>query len=143
MLKLFLGLMISIPAYCLEAMPLTALSQDASLQFNLSSPIGVPVHSKATFGAVQRKSIAAPVFNTTLFVIGGDAASIQWLEKHAQELKEKQALGFITNVNEFKIIIALQRRYQLPLLPVNVDPLLHYLHETHYPLILDGKELWQ
>jgi hypothetical protein len=54
-----------------------------------------------------------------------------------------QAVGFITNVDSLEQIIALQERFKLPLLPVNVDPLLDYIHEHHYPLIIAKGAVWQ
>lgn len=143
MLRILAGVVLSFHAYCMETIPLTALSSDASMRLNLSSPIGVPVQSKATVGSVKRQQISSELFNTPLFIVGADARSINWMENHLEELQEKQALGLITNVGDFETVIRLQQRFQLPLLPVNVDPLLQYLNETHYPFIIAEGALWQ
>lgn len=143
MLKILIGLLLSVQAYSLEVMPLTAVSSDNAMHLNLTSPIGVPVYSKATVGTVTRRQVSPELFNRALFVVGADARSVRWLEEHFQELQEKQALGLITNVTDFKPIIALEKRFQLPLLPVNVDPLLRHLQESHYPFIIAEGTLWQ
>ncbi|HAU0843141.1 TPA: PFL_4695 family integrating conjugative element protein [Legionella pneumophila] len=143
MLRILLLLLVTFHAYSMNVIPLTMVQSDNAMQLNLSSPIGVPAKSKATVGKVNRKNIPSNLININLFIIGADRLSYQWLEAHQEELKSMQALGFITNVNDFETIVALQDKFKLPLLPVNVDPLLDFVHEHHYPLIIAGGALWQ
>lgn len=143
MIRILLLLLITLNVHSMNAIPLTLSQSDTSLKLNLSSPIGVPAKSHATAGKVSRKTLNTTLLNMPLFIIGADKTSIQWLEQHQEELKSMQATGFITNVNDFETIVALQEKFKLPLLPVNVDPLLTYLHEQHYPLIIAEGVVWQ
>ncbi|QRN03520.1 integrating conjugative element protein [Legionella sp. MW5194] len=143
MIRILLLLLVALNVHSMNVIPLTLSQSDASLKLNLSSPIGVPAKSKANAGKVSRKTLDTNLLNMPLFVIGADKSSIQWLEQHQEELKSMQATGFITNVNDFETIVALQDKFKLPLLPVNVDPLLAYLHEQHYPLIIAEGAVWQ
>lgn len=143
MIRFLLLLLVAFNVHSMNVIPLTLSQSDTSLKLNLSSPIGVPAKSKATAGKVSRKTLDNNLLNMPLFVIGTDKASIQWLEQHQEELKSMQATGFITNVNDFETIVALQEKFKLPLLPVNVDPLLAYIHEQHYPLIIAEGAVWQ
>ncbi|HAT6958115.1 TPA: integrating conjugative element protein [Legionella pneumophila] len=143
MIRILLLLLVALNVHSMNVIPLTLSHSDTSLKLNLSSPIGLPAKSQATAGKISRKTLDTTLLNMPLFVIGADKVSIQWLEQHQEELKSMQATGFITNVNDFETIIALQEKFKLPLLPVNVDPLLAYLHEQHYPLIIAEGAVWQ
>lgn len=143
MIRILLLLLVTLNVHCMNVIPLTLSQSDASLKLNLSSPIGVPAKSKATIGKISRKTLHTNLLNMALFVVGADKASIQWLEQHQEQLKSIQATGLITNVNDFETIVALQKQFKLPLLPVNVDPLLDYIHEQHYPLIIAEGAVWQ
>ncbi|HAT1770913.1 TPA: integrating conjugative element protein [Legionella pneumophila] len=143
MIRILFLLLFALNVHSMNVIPLTLSQSDTSLKLNLSSPIGVPAKSKATAGKVSRKTLDTNLLNMPLFVIGADKASIQWLEQHQEELKSIHATGFITNVNDFETIVALQEKFKLPLLPVNVDPLLAYIHEQHYPLIIAEGAVWQ
>ncbi|HAT8890258.1 TPA: integrating conjugative element protein [Legionella pneumophila subsp. pneumophila] len=143
MIRILLLLLVTLNVHSMNVIPLTLSQSDTSLKLNLSSPIGVPAKSHATAGKVSRKILDTTLLNMPLFVIGADKASIQWLGQHQEELKSMQATGFITNVNDFETIVALQEKFKLPLLPVNVDPLLAYIHEQHYPLIIAEGAVWQ
>ncbi|CZG20631.1 TPA: integrating conjugative element protein [Legionella pneumophila] len=143
MIKILFLLLVAFNVHSMNVIPLTLSQNDASLGLNLSTPIGVPAKSKATVGKVSRKKLDTNLLNMALFVIGADRESIKWLEQHQEQLKSIQATGFITNVNDFETIVALQEKFKLPLLPVNVDPLLDYVHEQHYPLIIAEGTVWQ
>ncbi|HCJ1069237.1 TPA: integrating conjugative element protein [Legionella pneumophila] len=143
MIRILLLLLVTLNVHSMNVIPLTLSQSDASLKLNLSSPIGVPSKSKATVGKINRKTLDTNLLNMALFIVGADKASIQWLEQHQEQLKSIQATGLITNVTDFETIVALQEKFKLPLLPVNVDPLLNYIHEQHYPLIIAEGAVWQ
>ncbi|AUH72656.1 PFL_4695 family integrating conjugative element protein [Legionella sainthelensi] len=143
MTRILILLLVTMNVHSMDVIPLTLSHSDASLKLNLSSPIGVPAKSKATVGKVSNKKLESDLLNIAVFVIGADRESIKWLEEHQEKLKSMQATGFITNVNDFESIVALQEKFKLPLLPVNVDPLLNYIHEPHYPLIIAEGAVWQ
>ena len=143
MIRILLFLLVTLNAHSMNVIPLTLLQNDASMRLNLSSPIEVPAKSKATAAKVNRKKLDSNLLNIAVFVIGADKESIKWLEQHQEQLKSLQATGFITNVDDFESIVALQEKFKLPLLPVNIDPLLSYIHEQHYPLIIAEGAVWQ
>lgn len=143
MIRMLLLLLVALNVHSMNVIPLTLSQNNESLKLNLSSPIGVPAKSKATVGKISRKRLDTNLLNMALFVIGADKVSIQWLEQHQEQLKSIQATGLIANVNDFETIVALQEKFKLPLLPVNVDPLLDYIHEQHYPLIIAEGAVWQ
>ncbi|WP_133130228.1 PFL_4695 family integrating conjugative element protein [Legionella yabuuchiae] len=136
-------MLIAFKAFSLQVIPLTLSHSETSSQLDLSSPIGVPAKSQATFGKVDNRKADTHLFHDTLFVIGADRLSKQWLTKHQKQLQDMQAIGFITNVDDFETIIQLQEQSQLPLLPVNVDPLMKLLGVTHYPIVIAQGEVWQ
>jgi len=143
MLRMGLLMMLAFNAYCLEVIPLTTVTSDPSMALNLSSPIGIPAKSKASVGKVSPKKIDGHLLDNAIFIIGADKTSQQWLQLHQKQLQDLQAIGFITNVEHFEIIAQLQEQSQLPLLPVNVDPLMALINEHHYPLVIAGGEVWQ
>lgn len=103
----------------------------------------LPARSIATVGKVAKRKLELVNFSYSIFIIGDDALSRQWLKDHAQELEEKNALGFITNIDSQSNLQELQQLVKAPLLPANVDDLLALFKESHYPLMFHGGELWQ
>lgn len=143
MMRVLFLMLIAFNAFSLQVIPLTLGHSEKSGQLNLSSPIGVPAKSKATFGKVDARKVDTNVFHNNLFVVGADRLSKQWLAKHQKQLQDMQAVGFITNVDDFETIIQLQEQSQLPLLPVNVDPLMKLVGVRHYPIVIAQGEVWQ
>ncbi|TAL60406.1 MAG: integrating conjugative element protein [Legionella sp.] len=103
----------------------------------------LPAMSKATFGKITKHKIELTNFTYSIFIIGDDALSRQWLKEHTKELEEKNALGFITNIESSSSLKALQELTNAPLIPANVDDLLALFKESHYPLIFHEGEIWQ
>ena len=116
---------------------------DESLKLQQTVDLRLPAKSKATAGKVSRHQAGISGFSYSLFIIGNDKQSKQWLVAHAEELKKIQAIGFVTNINTHEDYEGLQTLAEVPLLPANVDDLLLVLHESHYPLIARGGEVWQ
>ncbi|CZG37654.1 integrating conjugative element protein%2C PFL_4695 family [Legionella pneumophila] len=143
MMRVLFLMMIAFNAFSLQVIPLTLGHSETSSQLDLSSPIGVPAKSKATSGKVNAKKVDTSVFHNAVFVIGGDRLSKQWLAQHQKQLQDMQAIGFITNVDDFETIIQLQEQSQLPLLPVNVDLLMQLIGVKHYPIVIAKGEVWQ
>ncbi|VEG92563.1 PFL_4695 family integrating conjugative element protein [Legionella spiritensis] len=142
-MRVLVLMLIAGKAFSLQVIPLTLGHSEISGHLNLSSPIGVPAKSQATLGKVDAKKIDTSVFHNNIFVIGSDRLSKQWLAKHQKQLQDMQAIGFITNVDDFETIIQLQEQSQLPLLPVSVDPLMQLIGVKHYPIVIAQGEVWQ
>lgn len=135
----FLLMIVSCYAWQFDTKNLT----EESLQLENKSDVRLPATSKATVGKVMKKKLHLVNFSYSIFIIGDDAFSQQWLKEHAHELEEKQALGFVTNIKDSAQLEALQELVKAPLLPANVDDLLAIFNESHYPLIFHEGELWQ
>jgi len=103
----------------------------------------LPAVSKASVGKISKRKLELVNFSYSIFIIGDDAFSRQWLKDHTQELEKMNALGFITNIDNSSHLQELQKLIKAPLLPANVDDLLALLKESHYPLIFHEGELWQ
>ena len=103
----------------------------------------LPARSLATTGKVIKRKLELINFSYSIFIIGDDAPSRKWLKDHAQEIEEKNALGFVTNIESKSNLQKLQQLVKAPLLPANVDDLLALFKENHYPLMFHEGELWQ
>lgn len=114
-----------------------------SLKLQNKMDARLPAISKATVGKVSKHKVELANFSYSLFIIGDDPLSRLWLKNHRQELENKNALGFITNIDNSSHLQELQQWTKAPLLPANVDDLLALLKESHYPLIFHEGELWQ
>lgn len=126
-------------AYEIETQALT----EESLQLEDKSDIRLPAISKASPGKVTRRTLQLLNFPYSIFVIGSDDFSYQWLKQHAKALEKQQALGFVANIEKSADLEALQALIKAPLLPANVDDLLALFHEKHYPLMFHKGEIWQ
>ena len=118
------------------------LTED-SLKLQEKLDARMPVSSKATVGKVERRKLTLVNFSNTVFIIGDDAVSRQWLQENIKKLEKAQALGFVANINNSEQLQLLQRLTKASLLPANVDDLMDIFQESHYPLAFYEGELWQ
>lgn len=116
---------------------------EESLRLKASIDARLPVESKATAGQEPRHSVTITGFSNAIFIIGDDAFSKQWLSDHAEELKQLKALGFITNIKNTETLHELESKFNLPLLPANIDDFMELLSASHYPLIMSEGVVWQ
>ncbi|MBA2656844.1 MAG: integrating conjugative element protein [Tatlockia sp.] len=116
---------------------------EESLKLDQKLDARLPVFSQATAGKVENRKIEHVSFSEAIFIIGDDPISREWLKKHARELEEKHALGFVTNIRDSAHLQTLQALTKAPLLPANIDDLMTLFKESHYPLVFFGSELWQ
>lgn len=122
---------------------ITAPLTQESFQLQEKIDARLPVESKATQEKVAKHHVDLANFSYSLFILGGDDFSYQWLKEHAKEFEEKNMLGFITNISDPKRLQAFQKLTKMPLMPANIDDLLEVLHENHYPLALHEGQIWQ
>ena len=116
---------------------------EKSLRLQEKCDARLPVFSKATAGKVERRRLALTNFTTSVFIIGDDPVSRQWIKEHSEELEAANALGFVANITESEQLQTLQQLTKAPLLPANVDDLMAIFQESHYPLAFIARELWQ
>ena len=143
MYRICLLLCLTFNACALEVIPLATVQDTSSMQLDLSSPIGVPAYSKATVGKIVSTKVGRHILDSNIFVMGADSYSQKWLFNNQTKLRESNSIGYITNVKDYALIIQLQEQTQLPLLPVNVDPLMQLLKIDHYPFALTREVVWQ
>jgi integrating conjugative element protein (TIGR03765 family) len=110
-----------------------------------SNALGLPVKSKVSQGYLVSKKVDVPDFlkNKTMFIVGGDVVSIDWLASHKEYFKRNHAVGFITNINDYKQYQKIINEYDLPLQPANVDDLMKVIKTDAYPVYFDGESIWQ
>lgn len=105
----------------------------------------LPVNSRITPGFVNQHATPGIALSSPLFVVGDDARSRKWLKKYADKLRNKQALGLVTNINSYEALLELESLSGKPLQPVNVDELAQLLGTSHYPFLFDPdtRLVWQ
>lgn len=116
---------------------------EESLKLQETLDARLPVSSKASVGKVARRTLKLTHFTHSVFIIGDDAVSRQWLKDHSKKLEDANALGFVANITESEQLQALQQLTKAPLLPANVDDLMTLFQEDHYPLAFIVGDLWQ
>lgn len=149
-LPLMLGIFMMASCYAFQVVDQELYIQKAeseltekSLKLQETLDARLPAESKAQPGPVTKQKLAFVNFSNPIFIIGDDHLSRQWLKDHAKELEKIKAIGFITNINDRNHLKEFQGLTKAPLLPANVDDLLDLFHESHYPLMLVGGEIWQ
>ena len=149
-LSLLLGLMMIVSCYAYQIVALNhgmlELQQsfaEKDQQLNETLDARLPAQSKAQAGLVTRHTVSSSPLSNSMFIIGDDSLSKQWLIEHAEELRELHALGFVTNIANSDTLHELQTATELPLLPANVDDLMLLLKEKHYPLAFHQGVVWQ
>lgn len=128
--------------YALKVMSLE-IASDSDNQLQTIDDIRLPVDSKINAGIVNRHPVSLVNFSWPLFVIGDDAQSRDWLVKHAVQMKDLHALGFVANVKTKTSLHQLEQIAGVPLMPVNVDDLSDVLQVNHYPFVFESGVVWQ
>ena len=149
-LALLAGFMMIVSCYAFKIVTMEnyfPTEQDAispeSLKLKEMLDARLPVKSEATVGKVLRHRVTFAGLSNSIFIIGDDPVSKQWLSEHAEELRQLHALGFITNIERAQTLDELQTLSGLPLLPANVDDLMMILNASHYPLMVNEGIVWQ
>ncbi len=74
-----------------------------------------------------------------LFIIGYDAVSVEWLQSNAEILKERNAVGYVANVETEEQLAHLNSILdnQVLLLAMNASDIANKLEIRHYPFYMD------
>ncbi|MBO9356026.1 integrating conjugative element protein [Bordetella petrii] len=104
----------------------------------------LPVRSaKLTPGTVARRVIEAPGLRTFV-VVGDDQASRAWLQRRADSLRERSAVGLVVNVVTVQALAQLRALVPgVPLAPVAGDDLAERLGLRHYPALITATGIEQ
>lgn len=118
------------------------LTED-SLRLQEKLDARLPVSSLATVGKIESRELSLTSFTHSVFIIGDDPQSRQWLKDNTAALESANAMGFVANISESQHLQTLQQLTKAPLLPANVDDLMAIFKENHYPLAFIKGTLWQ
>ncbi|MBF8740692.1 integrating conjugative element protein [Pseudomonas guariconensis] len=104
----------------------------------------LPVHSaRLSPGAVPPRTLKLPGF-TPLFLVGNDAASLEWLSQHAQRLQDLGASGLAVEVADAQALRRIQSAAPgLDIWPVSGDDIAERLELQHYPVLITPTGLEQ
>lgn len=104
----------------------------------------LPVHSaRLSPGAVSPRTLNLPGF-TPLFLVGQDAASLEWLAQHAQRLQDLGASGLAVEVADAQALGRIQAAAPgLDVWPVSGDDIAGRLELEHYPVLITPTGLEQ
>ena len=104
----------------------------------------LPVRSaKLTPGTVARRVIEAPGLRAFV-VVGDDEASRAWLQRRADSLRERGAVGLVVNVETVQALARLRALVPgVPLAPVAGDDLAERLGLRHYPALITATGIEQ
>lgn len=104
----------------------------------------LPVRSeRLSPGDVPRRVIQAPGL-TPFFLIGDDERSRAWLKQHLAELRDRNAIGLIVNVETAEALAALRSQAGgLTLAPVSGDDIAGRLDLRHYPVLITATGIEQ
>lgn len=94
-------------------------------------------------GAVPPRALSLPGM-TPLFLVGQDAASLEWLSRHAQALQDLGAKGLAVEVDDVQALRRIQTAApRLNIWPVSGDDIAERLELGHYPLLITPTGLQQ
>ena len=104
----------------------------------------LPVHSaRLSLGAVPPRTLTLPGM-TPLFLVGQDAASLEWLSRHAHALLELGANGLAVEVDGARALRRIQMTApELNIWPVSGDDIAERLELEHYPVLITPTGLEQ
>lgn len=104
----------------------------------------LPVRSaRLSPGAVPIRTLSLPGM-TPLFLVGQDAASLQWLSRHAKVLQDLGANGLAVEVDDAQALRRIQTAAPgLNIWPVSGDDIAERLELEHYPVLITPTGLEQ
>lgn len=104
----------------------------------------LPVRSaRLSPGPVPSRTLSLPGM-TPLFLVGQDAASLEWLSRHAQALQGLGANGLAVEVDDARTLRRIQMTApKLNIWPVSGDDIAERLELEHYPVLITPTGLEQ
>lgn len=104
----------------------------------------LPVHSaRLTPGTVPHRTLDLPGI-MSLFLVGQDPASLDWLSRHAQALQYLGASGLAVEVADAQALRRIQAAAPgLNIWPVSGDDIAERLELEHYPVLITPTGLEQ
>ncbi|WP_409265145.1 integrating conjugative element protein [Pseudomonas sp. KCJK8521] len=123
---------------------LAAIADPSSLPDPTTLNWVLPVRSaRLSPGAVPLRAMSLPGM-TPLFLVGQDAASLQWLSRHAKALEGLGANGLAVEVDDAQALHRIQTAAPgLNIWPVSGDDIAERLELEHYPVLITPTGLEQ
>ncbi len=106
-----------------------------------SLPVTTP---ELTPGNVAPKNLSIPYLERPVFIIGADALSLQWLQRHRERLNTLHAVGWVVNVENAKQLAQLkQQAAPLELVALSGSELAQQFDLSHYPVLISSARIEQ
>lgn len=104
-------------------------------------PIRTP---ELTPGQVIARPHARPALTRPLFLIGSDAASLAWLQRHRQRLLQVQAIGMLVQAESSADLARVARSAAgLSIMPASASTVAQSLGLSHYPVLISSTGIEQ
>ncbi len=102
-------------------------------------PVVTKELSVGRVGKGEAANVRYEVAVRPLFIIGYDATSVEWLQSNAERLKEKNAVGYVANVETEEQLDHLNTILdnKVLLLAMNASDIANKLNIKHYPFYMD------
>lgn len=108
------------------------------------SSLNLSVHTQGLSpGIVPSRTIKARLLSQPIYIIGDDDFSKAWLKKYARQLKMIHAVGFIVNVDSNEKFKALEKHFDLTLIPINGSAIMKRFDVMHYPVLISQHRIEQ
>ncbi|WP_282361586.1 integrating conjugative element protein [Pseudomonas sp. PS01300] len=123
---------------------LAAIADPSSLPDPTTLNWVLPVRSaRLSPGAVPLRALSLPGM-TPLFLVGQDAASLQWLSRHTKALQDLGANGLAVEVDDARALRRIRMTApKLNIWPVSGDDIAERLALEHYPVLITPTGLEQ
>jgi integrating conjugative element protein (TIGR03765 family) len=106
-----------------------------------SLPVTTP---ELTPGNVAPKTLSIPYLERPVFIIGADALSLQWLQRHSEHLNTLHAVGLVVNVETAEQLAQLkQQAAPLELVALSGSELAQQFGLSHYPVLISSARIEQ
>ena len=94
-------------------------------------------------GKVATRSINVPTLSQSIFIVGTDKHSLNWLKRYHRKLTALHAIGVVVNVKSNAAYQHLVTTTHLHLLPINADALAKRFGIHHYPVLISHQLIEQ
>ncbi|SJM91032.1 PFL_4695 family integrating conjugative element protein [Crenothrix polyspora] len=106
-----------------------------------SLPMTTP---ELTPGNVALKTLSIPYLERPVFIIGADALSLQWIQRHRERLDTLHAVGWVVNVENAEQLAQLkQQAAPLELVALSGSELAQQFGLSHYPVLISSARMEQ
>lgn len=95
-----------------------------------------PTKSELTPGKVKTHHLAFKKMPISIFVVGDDKLSVEWLKKNSGYIKRIHATGLITNVKSQQRVTKIEKATGVILIPASMVGMSSLTGTNHYPFLI-------